>query len=263
MNEIRITTELSGGHDAVGYRLTPTGAGLVSRAAEHAGFPARDEWPNELAAAIAATQSVVTLWAKRAMDVILALVLLLVAWPVMIFVALAVLLEGGGPVLIAHERIGRFGRPFRCLKFRTMVVDADKILAHVLAEDPHARAEWAARRKLRRDPRVTVSGSILRSSSLDELPQLLNVLRGEMSLVGPRPVVRSELTQHYGEVGAAHYLSVRPGLTGPWQVSGRSDTSYDRRVLLDTDYVLRLSVIRDFMFLLKTVFAVLVGRGAY
>ena len=263
MNEIRITTELSGGHDAVGFGLPTTGAGLVSRAAEHAGFAARNEWPNELATAIATTQSAATLRTKRVMDVIIALGLLLVAWPVMVLIALAVLLEDGGPALIAHERIGRFGRPFRCLKLRTMVVDADKILARMLAEDPQARMEWAARRKLRRDPRVTVVGSILRSSSLDELPQLVNVLRGEMSLVGPRPVVRSELEQHYGEVGAAHYLSVRPGLTGPWQVSGRSDTSYDRRVLLDTDYVLHLSVLRDFVLLLKTVLAVLVRRGAY
>ncbi len=198
---------------------------------------------------------------KRAMDLGGALALLLACLPVFLAVALLVRRDGG-PVFYAHPRIGRHGRPFGCLKFRSMVVDADRRLAEVLARDPAARAEWEATRKLRRDPRVTAIGRFLRATSLDELPQLINVLRGEMSLVGPRPVQAAELEQHYG-ADAAHYLAVRPGITGPWQVSGRSDTSYATRVALDVAYATSPSLWTDIAILLRTPLAVLQRRGAY
>jgi exopolysaccharide production protein ExoY len=143
-----------------------------------------------------------------------------------------------------------------------MVTDADRRLAALLAANPAARAEWEAQRKLRRDPRVTWIGRILRASSLDELPQLLNVLRGEMSLVGPRPVLAGELAAHYG-AAAGHYLSIRPGITGLWQVSGRSDTSYAARVALDVSYASNPSLLADLRILLRTPAVVLLRRGAY
>ena len=169
--------------------------------------------------------------------------------------------DGGGPVFYGHPRIGRDGRPFRCLKFRTMVVNGDAVLERYLRSDPSIRAEWDATRKLRDDPRVTRLGAVMRQFSIDELPQLINVVRGEMSLVGPRPVVRGELDR-YGR-SAAHYLSVRPGLTGLWQVSGRSDTTYRRRVACDRLYVQRWSLARDIAIVARTVPIVCLSRGSY
>ncbi len=199
--------------------------------------------------------------AKRALDVLGAGALLLVAAPAFLALALLVRMDGGR-VFYAHERVGRGGRLFGCLKFRSMVVDADKRLAALLDCDPAARAEWQATRKLKNDPRVTWVGRFLRASSLDELPQLINVLKGEMSLVGPRPVQASELAAYYG-AAAQHYLSVRPGITGPWQISGRSDTSYAQRVALDVAYATRPSFWGDVRILLRTPMAVLARRGAY
>ena len=142
--------------------------------------------------------------------------------------------------------------------------DADRILAELLARDPSARAEWEATRKLRRDPRVTRIGRLLRATSLDELPQMINVFRGDMSLVGPRPVVQDELDQHYSPALAVNdYLSVRPGVTGLWQVSGRSNTGYRERVALDSDYARNPSLLRDLKILVLTVVVVLRCRGAY
>jgi lipopolysaccharide/colanic/teichoic acid biosynthesis glycosyltransferase len=198
---------------------------------------------------------------KRAMDILGAGTLLLLALPFFLVVALAVKLDGG-PAFYGHPRVGRGGKLFACLKFRSMVVDSDRALAALLDSDPAARAEWEATRKLKHDPRVTWIGRLLRASSLDELPQLINVLRGEMSLVGPRPVVQRELAQHYG-LAAEHYLSVRPGITGLWQVSGRSDTSYDQRVALDVAYATRPSLLTDLRILLRTPAVVLLRRGAY
>lgn len=197
--------------------------------------------------------------AKTSMDFIAALLMCLVAAPVLIGLALLVKLDGG-PVLFRHERVGYRGRAFYCLKFRTMMVSSDAILDELLTRDPAARQEWEANRKLRVDPRVTLVGKFLRATSLDELPQLLNVLRGEMSLVGPRPIVSAELP-HYG-ASAMYYLSVVPGVTGLWQVSGRSNTSYEQRVQLDVDYVRNWTFWNDVMILLKTVPAVLLKRGA-
>ncbi len=199
--------------------------------------------------------------AKRAMDVAGALAILLLALPVFLALVLLVRMDGG-PAFYAHERVGRGGRLFGCLKFRSMVVDSERRLAELLARDPTARAEWEATRKLKRDPRVTWVGRFLRASSLDELPQLINVLRGEMSLVGPRPVTCTELSSQYG--GAArHYLSVRPGITGPWQVSGRSDTTYAQRVALDVAYATQADFWTDVKILFRTPAAVLLRRGAY
>jgi exopolysaccharide production protein ExoY len=197
---------------------------------------------------------------KRALDILGAGTLLLLLAPVFLLLALLVRADGG-PALYAHRRVGRGGEGFGCLKFRSMVVDSQARLEALLASDPSARAEWEANRKLRHDPRVTRIGRILRATSLDELPQLINVLRGEMSLVGPRPVIQAELDGYYG-AAAAHYISVRPGITGLWQVSGRSDTSYAQRVALDVAYVSRPSLWRDVMILLRTPVAVLSRKGA-
>ena len=198
---------------------------------------------------------------KRAMDILGAGALLLLVLPAFLVIAALVRMDGG-KVFYAHERVGRGGRLFGCLKFRSMVVDSDRRLAELLERDPAARAEWEATRKLKNVPRVTWVGRFLRASSLDELPQLVNVLKGEMSLVGPRPVQASELAAFYG-AAAQHYMSVRPGITGPWQVSGRSDTSYAQRVALDVAYVSHPSIIEDVRILLRTPMAVLARRGAY
>lgn len=185
---------------------------------------------------------------KRVMDVCLALALLPILLPVMALIALGIAHKG--KVIYGHRRVGYGGREFRCYKFRTMVVDAEVRLAEILSSDPNARAEWARHQKLRDDPRITRVGRILRKTSLDELPQLWNVLRGEMSLVGPRPVTRAELVK-YGDVAAA-YLSVRPGVTGPWQISGRSDVSYAARVMQDADYIAGINLASDAVIIAQT-----------
>jgi lipopolysaccharide/colanic/teichoic acid biosynthesis glycosyltransferase len=199
--------------------------------------------------------------AKRALDILGAGALLLLALPAFLVIAALVKLDGGR-AFYAHERVGRDGRLFGCLKFRSMVMDADRRLAALLATDADARAEWEASRKLKNDPRVTWIGRVLRATSLDELPQLINVLKGEMSLVGPRPVQASELAAYYG-AAAQHYMAVRPGITGPWQISGRSDTSYAQRVALDVAYATQPSLVTDVKILLRTPAAVLARRGAY
>ena len=217
--------------------------------------------PDYLAPSGIARQSGAKAAAKRCLDILGAGTLLLLCLPVMLAIALIVR-HDGGPILFRHMRIGRGGRAFPCLKFRSMVMDADKRLAKLLAEDPAAAAEWATRRKLPRDPRITRIGAFLRSTSLDELPQLINVVRGEMSLVGPRPVVQEELDLHYSPAAADAYCEMRPGITGLWQISGRSDTTYAERVMLDTRYARNWSMLFDIGILLKTVPAVLKRRGA-
>jgi undecaprenyl-phosphate galactose phosphotransferase len=201
---------------------------------------------------------------KRAFDLAAALLLLAFLAPVLALVAARIRLSdgGGGAVLFAHTRVGRHGRPFACYKFRTMVPNAAGALAELLARDPQARAEWARDRKLKDDPRVTPLGRFLRRTSLDELPQLVNVVRGEMSLVGPRPVVPDEL-ERYGEA-RAYYLQVRPGLTGLWQVSGRSDLDYARRVALDAWYARNWTLWYDLLILVRTLLVVpQKANGAY
>jgi Undecaprenyl-phosphate galactose phosphotransferase WbaP len=199
--------------------------------------------------------------AKRALDIIGAGVGLVLLAPFFLIVALMVRADGG-PAFFAHQRVGRGGKLFGCLKFRSMVIDSQARLEALLANDPAARAEWEATRKLKNDPRITPIGRFLRSTSLDELPQLFNVLRGEMSLVGPRPVQEAEIDRYYG-ASAAHYMAVRPGITGLWQVSGRSETSYESRVALDVSYVSRPSLLADISILLRTPVAVLSRRGAH
>ena len=196
---------------------------------------------------------------KLALDAVGAAALLLFTAPVLLAIALLVKLDGG-PVFNAHPRIGAGGRRFHCLKFRSMRVNGDAVLDHLLATNPAAAVEWAATQKLRNDPRVTKVGALLRKTSLDELPQLLNVLRLEMSLVGPRPIVDAELP-HYGE-NITYYYETRPGLTGLWQVSGRSDTTYHQRVQLDTWYVKNWTLWHDIAILAKTLPAVLHRKGA-
>jgi exopolysaccharide production protein ExoY len=199
--------------------------------------------------------------AQRVFDLVIAAAALLLALPFLLSIAVMIRFQDGGPVLFKQVRIGRGGRPFVCLKIRTMVIDAQQRLDALLAVDAQARMEWARDQKLRRDPRVTLLGRVLRGSSLDELPQLINVLRGEMSMVGPRPIVEAEIPR-YGR-SFRHYCSVRPGITGLWQVSGRNDVTYRRRVAFDVLYARSRSVRSDCEILLKTLPAVLLRKGAY
>ncbi|WP_277875910.1 sugar transferase [Acetobacter fallax] len=196
---------------------------------------------------------------KVAFDVLMAAILFLAALPVFAIIWLLVRWDGG-PGFYGHLRIGKHGVPFHCLKFRTMTVNSDQALADHLASNPAAAIEWSATRKLENDPRITPIGRFLRRTSLDEIPQLLNVLRTDMSLVGPRPVVEDEL-RYYGP-NAGYYQAVRPGITGLWQISGRSDTSYEERVALDTRYVREWSFRRDLVILAQTLPAVLLQKGA-
>jgi exopolysaccharide production protein ExoY len=193
-------------------------------------------------------------------DQLLAALLLLVFSPVFLVVAVLIWRKDGAPILFGHYRIGQHGKLFRCLKFRSMYRDSDAMLRDLLARDANARAEWERDHKLLNDPRITPIGNFLRRTSLDELPQLLNVLHGEMSLVGPRPITLAELPR-YGQV-RWHYLSVRPGMTGLWQVSGRNDTTYDERVELDRVFVEKHSVRMRLSILVHTLRVVLLGSGA-
>lgn len=193
------------------------------------------------------------------MDRLIAATVLIGASPLMLAIAWLIRRDGG-PATFAHYRVGCGGRLFRCMKFRTMRADAERVLHDLLERDPALRAEWQRDHKLANDPRVTALGKWLRRSSLDELPQLLNVLRGEMALVGPRPITVVEL-RRYGPA-RWHYLSVLPGITGLWQVSGRNSISYERRVQLDELYVKSRSLWLDFKILIKTVLVVLTRDGA-
>ena len=197
---------------------------------------------------------------KRTVDILGALLLGVVFSPLILVIALMMSLEDG-PILFRHRRIGRGGQPFACLKFRTMVPNAEQILRQLLEKDPEAMAEWVRDHKLRSDPRITRIGRFLRRTSLDELPQLWNVLRGEMALVGPRPIVKEEMLRYGRHLPT--YLAAKPGITGLWQVTGRNDTDYRRRVVMDTYYVRKRSLLMDLRILLKTVKVVIWGHGAY
>ena len=197
---------------------------------------------------------------KRVFDVLAALLLLTLLTPVMLWLVMRIRLDGG-PAIYAHQRVGHNGSLFPCYKFRSMVVDAPTQLERLLSKNPELRTQWERDHKLKDDPRISTVGHFLRKTSLDELPQLFNVLRGEMSLVGPRPIVTAEL-EKYGE-DAEYFLMVRPGITGLWQVSGRNDVDYDTRVYLDTWYVKNWSLWYDIAILFKTVRVVLKRDGAY
>jgi len=197
---------------------------------------------------------------KRIFDLVTSTALLVLLAPVIGLFYWEIRRSGGGAIF-GHVRIGQHGKPFRCLKFRTMVPNAAQVLEGFLASDPRARAEWERDFKLKTDPRITPIGAFLRETSLDELPQLWNVLKGEMSLVGPRPVVEEELERYSDQVG--YYLEAPPGMTGLWQISGRNDMSYDDRVALDSWYVRNWSLWYDLVIILKTVRVVLARKGAY
>ena len=200
--------------------------------------------------------------AKRAFDFCGALFGLLLLSPLFAYVGWQIKRQGGpGGVFFGHVRVGMNGKPFKCWKFRTMVHNSKEVLEQLLATDPQARAEWDKDFKLRNDPRITKIGAFLRKTSLDEIPQLWNVLRGEMSLVGPRPIIEAELERYAERVD--FYLEARPGLTGLWQVSGRNETTYAERVALDAWYVKNWNLWYDIAILCKTVRTVLTGKGAY
>jgi exopolysaccharide production protein ExoY len=199
--------------------------------------------------------------AKRVVDIVLALSGIFLLAPLFVICFLATAFTSPGPALFRHRRVGFDGKHFDCLKFRTMVTDAPDRLRRFLESSPEAASEWATNRKLRHDPRVTAIGSILRKSSLDELPQLFNVLRGEMSIVGPRPVTDEELERYSSSVGA--YLACRPGITGLWQVSGRSTTTYSKRVACDTFYARNWSMYLDAKIVIVTLPSVLLSDCAY
>lgn len=192
--------------------------------------------------------------AKRLTDIVLASTAIILALPVMVLVSL-ILKMSGNSVLFVHSRIGLNGRSFDCYKFKTMVSDPETVLENHLAQNPDAAAEWRDTQKLKKDPRITFLGQILRSSSIDELPQLFNILRGDMSCVGPRPITAHEISRYGKDIGK--YLACRPGLTGLWQVSGRNSLTYDRRVELDCRYVDKWSLGADFVILFRTIFAIL------
>lgn len=198
---------------------------------------------------------------KRVFDLVVTLMSLVLLLPIGFIISILIYIDNPGPVLFAHRRVGKGGKEFPCYKFRSMIVGAEEALKTYLAEHPEAREEWERDFKLKDDPRITRLGHFLRKTSLDELPQILNVLKGEMSLVGPRPIVRKEV-EKYGEYIEDFYL-VPPGITGVWQVSGRSDTTYEERVQMDSWYVHNWSVWIDIVYLVRTVGAVLKRKGAY
>lgn len=199
---------------------------------------------------------------KRLFDIIFSAFVLLSGAPVYIFIALLIKMTSRGPILYSQERVGRAGKLFRCYKFRTMVPDAEAVQKYLVESDQLLKNEWLISRKLKKDPRVTMLGTFLRRTSLDELPQFWNVLKGDLSVVGPRPVVVDEVMEFFGSK-AGKLLSVRPGITGLWQVSGRSDICYAKRLQLDEQYIDEISMILDFKLIVKTIPSMLFSSGAY
>jgi exopolysaccharide production protein ExoY len=201
-----------------------------------------------------------TIYIKRTLDVALAACGLVFFAPLMTAIAVALLIQDGRPVFYKQRRIGLDGRPFLCWKFRSMTRDADQQLGELLYRSETCRRQWQSKQKLDHDPRVHPIGAVLRKSSLDELPQFVNVLRGDMSIVGPRPIVPEELTR-YGK-NAKYYLAQRPGITGLWQVSDRSNTSYDERVALDVRYCKTWTIGGDIAIMARTLVVLLTSRGS-
>jgi exopolysaccharide production protein ExoY len=199
--------------------------------------------------------------AKRSLDILLGLSLCILFSPLLLGTALLIKALDGGPVFFAHSRMGFGWMTFRCWKFRTMAPHTDEVLSEYLAKDTEAAAEWVQTHKLKHDPRVTRLGKILRESSVDELPQLLNVIKGDMSLVGPRPILPSEAVKYGWRL--EKYAAARPGMTGLWQVSGRSELSFRRRIAIDSKYVRRYSFAGDLAILLRTFPAVISRNGSY
>ena len=238
--------------------LMGTPGGLHARQGQALGcglqHSASDAYDSYLSGSVGANGSPLGGLYKRALDVVIASIMLVAAAPLLLAIAVLIRVTVGGPVLFRHRRIGFGGQQFSCLKFRTMVLNADEILHVYLHSNAEAALEWATCQKLKRDPRTTFLGEMLRKSSLDELPQLLNILRGEMSCVGPRPITVDEL-KRYGSVADA-YLKARPGLTGLWQVNGRNKVDYSRRISLDAQYLSRWSMWSDLVILVWTIGAI-------
>lgn len=200
-------------------------------------------------------------YVKRGLDLLLTVGGGLCLLPFLLIIALLVAIDNKGDVIFAHRRIGQNGKEFKCYKFQTMIPNAKQALEEYLSKNPEARKEWEANFKLVNDPRVTKLGGFLRKTSLDEMPQLWNVIVGDMSLVGPRPIVSKEV-ERYGE-NFKEYAMCKPGITGIWQVSGRSDTTYEERVAMDTWYAYNRTNILDLKYLFLTIKVVLFGKGAY
>lgn len=198
---------------------------------------------------------------KRVFDFTLALFAIIILSPLLLAVAIAVRLSDGGPALFGHKRIGFSGKTFKCWKFRSMIPNSDTVFKDYLAKNPEAALEWRLNQKIQNDPRVTPLGYFLRKYSIDELPQLFNILAGDMSFVGPRPIQRSEYDK-YG-YSLRHYLSTRPGLTGLWQISGRSNSTYQKRVAFDRYYVTHWGMLTDVALIVKTVPVAVTGAGSY
>lgn len=198
---------------------------------------------------------------KRALDIALSILLLPIALPLLAFIYCLIKIDSNGPVLFKSERVGKDGKIFNIYKVRTMVVNAEEKLTELLKSDPHLKREWEIDHKLRNDPRVTRIGKFIRTLSLDELPQLWNVIKGEMSFVGPRPIVEAEVPKYGNHFRI--YKSVKPGITGLWQVSGRNDISYEARVNFDRHYVEKMSFAQDLLIIGKTIPVALSKKGAY
>lgn len=199
---------------------------------------------------------------KRIFDICFSLLGMIVILPVSLIICICILIESPGAApIFKHYRVGRMGKLFPCYKFRSMIPHAQEKLKDYLAKNPEAQREWNTFYKLKNDPRITKVGKILRKTSLDELPQIINVLKGEMSLVGPRPIIKDEL--HYYGKNVRDYYSVLPGITGMWQANGRSDTGYAERVSLDVWYIRNWSIWIDIALICKTIKAVFCGKGAY
>lgn len=200
---------------------------------------------------------------KRFFDIIFSLFALVIGAPIFILIAILIICSSSGKFIYSHERIGRGGKSFRCYKFRTMYQDADARLQEILRSNPMLKEEWEKTFKMKNDPRITPIGVFLRKTSLDELPQFWNVLKGDLSIVGPRPVVQEEVVKYLG-IKASKILSIRPGLTGPWQVSGRSDVvCYQKRIELDEYYVDHHSFWLDLKLILLTIPVMVFSKGAY
>jgi exopolysaccharide production protein ExoY len=225
------------------------------------GLAKTDSADGEALFVLVTTPRPIGLTAKRAADIVLSLGGIVLLAPFLIICCMVTACFSHGPVLFRHRRVGFNGKPFDCLKFRTMAIDAPERLRRHLEADPAAAAEWNATRKLRDDPRTTMIGVMLRRSSLDELPQLFNVLKGDMSIVGPRPVTEEELGRYSDAITA--YYACRPGITGLWQVSGRSNTTFQRRVVLDNYYAHHWSMVFDAKIIMATIPAVCFSNTAY
>jgi undecaprenyl-phosphate galactose phosphotransferase len=207
-------------------------------------------------------KSIMNRFIKKLFDITVSIILMPLVFPIIGIIGIIIRLETPGPALYAHDRVGRNGKIFRCYKFRTMHRDAEEELKEMLNKNEKIRNEWLENWKLRDDPRITKIGCFLRKTSLDELPQIFNVIKGEMSLVGPRPVTKEEIEKHYKETGKL-FLSVLPGITGLWQVSGRTNTGYDYRVKLDAWYIMNWSLWLDIAIIFKTIRVVVKMEGAY